>query len=223
MDPGPGSLVRALRSRPKLNPSTLNAIFLTHKHIDHSNDINIMIEAMTSGGKHKKGIVFAPSDALKGEDPVILRYLRTYLEGIKILGEGKSYNLGELKFSTPLRHTHPVETYGVKFALPYGEVVFISDTAFSTELIKKYFPVDLLIINLVLNQPKVGVEHLTVKDAVELIQGLHPKKTIITHFGMSILREKPEIVAEQIANLTGSIVLAAYDGMSIHLPEFLLE
>ena len=51
IDPGPGSLVRCLSSRPKLNPKDLDGIILTHRHIDHSNDINIMIEAMTNGGK----------------------------------------------------------------------------------------------------------------------------------------------------------------------------
>ena len=54
IDPGPGSLVRCLSSKPKLNPTKLDGIILTHRHIDHSNDINIMIEAMTNGGHKKK-------------------------------------------------------------------------------------------------------------------------------------------------------------------------
>ena len=43
IDPGPGSLLRCLSSKPKLNPKDLDGIILSHKHIDHSNDINIMI------------------------------------------------------------------------------------------------------------------------------------------------------------------------------------
>ena len=57
IDPGPGSIVRCAVSRPKLNPLKLNGIILTHKHLDHSNDINVMIEAMTEGGFKKKGTV----------------------------------------------------------------------------------------------------------------------------------------------------------------------
>ena len=60
IDPGPGALVRCLNSKPKLEPSTLDGILLTHKHLDHSGDINVMIEAMTDGGFKKRGVLFAP-------------------------------------------------------------------------------------------------------------------------------------------------------------------
>src|SRR5512136_2058093 len=69
IDPGPGSLVRCAQSRPKFDPARLDAIILTHRHLDHSGDINVMIEAMTEGGFKKKGFVFCPADALEG-DPV---------------------------------------------------------------------------------------------------------------------------------------------------------
>lgn len=36
LDPGPGALVRLVHSRPPLDPTGLEAIFLTHKHIDHA-------------------------------------------------------------------------------------------------------------------------------------------------------------------------------------------
>jgi len=55
IDPGPGSLVKSLSSRPKLDPSKLDAIILSHKHLDHSGDVNIMMEAMTEGGIKKEG------------------------------------------------------------------------------------------------------------------------------------------------------------------------
>ena len=55
IDPGPGALVKCFSSRPKLDPTTLDAIALSHKHLDHSGDINAMIEAMTIGGLIKKG------------------------------------------------------------------------------------------------------------------------------------------------------------------------
>src|SRR3990167_8899741 len=85
IDPGPGSLVRCLDTAPKLDPSTLNAIILTHKHIDHSNDINIMIEAMTSGGTKKKGVVFLPGDMLT-PGSIVLDYVRQLPEKIIEIG-----------------------------------------------------------------------------------------------------------------------------------------
>src|SRR5580700_6802382 len=67
VDPGPGALVRALSHVPPCNPRELDAIVLSHKHLDHSGDVNVIIEAMTSGGFHRRGAVLAPLDAFEGE------------------------------------------------------------------------------------------------------------------------------------------------------------
>ena len=105
LDPGPGALVRSLSSKPRLEPTKLDGILLSHKHLDHSGDINVMIEAMTEGGYRPRGVLFAPQDALE-EDPVVFRYVRSYLEKIEVLKENSQYSLGNLKFSTGKKHQH---------------------------------------------------------------------------------------------------------------------
>ncbi len=50
LDPGPGALVRATSAVPPCDPVKLDALLLSHKHLDHAGDINVMIEAMTTGG-----------------------------------------------------------------------------------------------------------------------------------------------------------------------------
>ena len=65
IDPGPGSLIRCLRSKPKLDPSSLDGILLTHRHLDHAGDVNVMIEAMTEGGHKKRGSSLRPKMPLK--------------------------------------------------------------------------------------------------------------------------------------------------------------
>src|SRR5437588_7252374 len=84
VDPGPGALVRALSHVPPCNPRELDGIALSHKHLDHSNDVNVMIEAMTSGGFHRRGTVLAPADALEGEH-VVLPYAQKFVERIQVL------------------------------------------------------------------------------------------------------------------------------------------
>jgi phosphoribosyl 1,2-cyclic phosphodiesterase len=112
IDPGPGSIVRCATSKPKLEPSKLDGIILTHRHLDHAGDINVMIEAMTEGGFKKRGVVFCPEDALE-EDPVILKHTRLFPERIEILKENKTYSIGGFEFQTSMKHIHPVETYGL--------------------------------------------------------------------------------------------------------------
>jgi ribonuclease BN (tRNA processing enzyme) len=84
VDPGPGALLRALNHVPPCNPRELDAIVLSHKHLDHSSDVNAMIEAMTSGGFRRRGTVLAPADAFDSE-PVVLPYARRFVERIERL------------------------------------------------------------------------------------------------------------------------------------------
>ena len=135
LDPGPGTLVQA--AKRKLKASKLQAIILSHRHLDHSADTNIMIEAMTEGGLKRRGMLFAPSDALD-EDPVVLHYLRPYLERIEVLEEGKHYSICDISLHTPIRHHHAVETYGVVFETPRHTISCLVDTRFFEDLCNHY-------------------------------------------------------------------------------------
>ena len=148
IDPGPGSLIKSLRSRPKLDPLNLDAIILTHRHLDHSGDINVMIEAMTEGGFKKKGVVFAPQDSLDN-DPVILKYHRNFVDRLEILEEYKTYRVKDVTFKTAKEHIHGCQTFGLNFK--DGKDVILSlmtDTKFYKGLEKEY-PGKVLVINVV--------------------------------------------------------------------------
>ena len=215
IDPGPGSLVRCASSRPKLDPSKLDAIILTHRHLDHSGDINVMIEAMTEGGFKKRGIVFLPKDAIEA-DPVILGHTRQFPEKIEILEEGKAYKAGEFEFQTSMRHIHPVETYGIKFKLKHTSVSLLTDTKYFREL-ADFYKTDILIICVVFFEPRPGIDHLNFSDVEALINEIKPKKAVLTHFGMTMLKAKPYLKAEELAKRSGIEVLAAYDGMTVEI------
>ena len=219
IDPGPGSLVRCLSSKPKLNPSDLHGVILTHRHIDHSNDINIIIEAMTNGGFKKKGVIFAPSDALE-KDPVILKYVRNYVEKIEVLKEKNKYKIGNIQFSTPVKHIHHgVETYGLNIYGKNISISLITDTAYFKNL-ENYYKGDILILNVVrYSENHKKIDHLTVKDAEKIITINKPKLAILTHFGMTMIKAKPWETAEKLSKKTGVKVIAASDGMEINLDQ----
>jgi ribonuclease BN (tRNA processing enzyme) len=215
IDPGPGSLVRCVSSKPKLNPLDLDGIILTHKHIDHSNDINIMIEAMTNGGFKKKGVVFAPSDAIE-DDPVILKYFRNHVEKIEVLKEKQNYKIGNITFSTPVKHRHRVETYGLNIYGKECSISIISDTKYFKGL-ESYYKGDILIINVVLFEEKPEIDHLSLLDAEKILSINKPKLGILSHFGMTIIKSKPWDIAEKLTKKLGVKVIAANDGMDIDL------
>ena len=218
IDPGPGSLVRCISSKPKLNPMDLDGIILTHRHIDHSNDINIMIEAMTNGGFKKKGVVFAPRDALQ-EDPVILKYAREQVEHIEILKEKGKYHVGNISFETPIRMKHGVETYGINFRGKTSSISLITDTDFFTGL-APHFTGDILIVNVVMLEDKSTIEHLCLQEAEQIIETNKPRLAILTHFGMGIVKAKPWKIAEQLSKKLGIQVIAARDGMEVDIDQY---
>ena len=222
IDPGPGTLVRCAASRPKLNPAKLDGIILTHRHLDHAADVNVMIEAMTEGGFKKRGVLYAPLDALDN-DPVVLKYLRSFVERIEILKEGGKYKLGDVSWEAPIRNIHGVETYGLKFQIPSGgSLSFMSDTRYFPKLEKAY-DADIIVLNVVLYKSfkdKV-IDHLTAEDAEKILRSVQPKLGILSHFGMTMLRAKPWIVADKMQEQLGIPVIAARDGMSVELDKYL--
>jgi phosphoribosyl 1,2-cyclic phosphodiesterase len=212
LDPGPGSIVRCALSRPKLDPGNLDAIILTHRHLDHSGDINVMIEAMTEGGFKKKGALFLPSDAIE-KDPIVFNYLRGYLQNIELLKPLTKYKLDDFEFQTSMRLIHPVETYGIKFTLKDKRIAFLVDTKYFKELKNFYKDLDILIISVVFYQMHPEVEHLCLEDVEKILKETKPKKAILTHFGMSMLKAKPHLLAEELSTKLNLEIVSAYDGM----------
>jgi phosphoribosyl 1,2-cyclic phosphodiesterase len=214
VDPGPGALVHVRARALGLDPTRLDAVVLTHKHLDHSGDVNAMIEAMTAGGTRKRGLVLAPRDAYE-VDPVILQYVRTYAERMEMLEAGGRYPVGAIVVEAPLRLRHPVETYGLRLVGRRLTVGLIACTGYFAEL-ETEFRTDLLILNVVFREPRDEI-HLALPDAQRLIAAIRPRLAVITHFGLTMLRARPWELAERLSQETGVRVLAARDRWRLDL------
>lgn len=220
LDPGPGTLLRARKSRPALDPTKLSAILLSHKHLDHSTDVNIMIEAMADGGFKRRGTLLAPGDALEGDDPVVLRYVRPFLERIETWHAGHDHEVERVKIR-PVSHPHgSVETYGLMLDSPEGRVGFVTDAKFTLELAVSYVGCRLLVLNVVMRDWKPDVDHLSLPEAAEIIRAVQPKMAVLTHFGATMLRGNPRVLAAGLAETLGIPVIAAADGLTVGSAEW---
>jgi len=218
IDPGPGALAQMVKARPLLKPEELSAVILSHGHIDHCNDVNLIIDSMTRGGLKKRGTLFAPGEILNGENQILFNYLKPFLLGIEKLRPQKEYHLNGLSFSTSGPHHHGMETYGFSFYSKQGKISFITDTSYFPELVDFYQNSRWIVVNLVLERNCGNAQHLDINGVKELLLRLKPEYAVITHFGKTILRKGPPKIASQLEKEAGiKKVFAPEDGERINL------
>lgn len=218
IDPGPGALVKMRSMDPPFDPGKLSGIILTHGHIDHCNDINLLVDAMTRGGLYRRGTLFAPREALQGEGTVLYHYLRSYPREVVELESLSTYSVDGVQFFTSGPHLHGRETYGLLFPDTHGILSLVADTKYFSRLQTDYRGCRWMVLNLTVEKSSgPGVLHLDIQGAKKLIQGVEPDKVWITHFGKTILKLNPERVAMEISKSTGIPVFAACDGDRITL------
>lgn len=215
LDAGPGTLVRCAKVRPAIDCQQIDALILSHKHMDHSTDVNCLIDAMTGGGIWRRGHVYAPGDCIDGDDPVILKYLRGFPEAIVPLTPRTRYRVGDASFTTSIPHDHGVETYGFHFAAGGRRVSFLIDTDYFPELLEEYAASDILVVNVVLHKREDAPNalHLNVSQVRDILRAIRPRHTILTHFGSHMIAAGPWQIAANMSQDLGLDITAARDGM----------
>ncbi len=217
VDPGPGALVRALSHVPPCNPRELAGIVLSHKHLDHAGDVNVMIEAMTSGGFKRRGVLIAPHDALEGEH-VVLPYAQRFVERIDVAAEhGGPFRIGEVEIRTSIKHIHAVETYGMHFRHGERTVSYLPCGRYFDGLAQDYaaHAPDALVINVLRYRDGMDVDHLTFDQAREIIAAVRPRVAVMQHFGTKMLEQNPARLARELEDDLGIRIIAAYDNMHL--------
>lgn len=219
VDPGPGALVRALSHVPPCNPRELAAIALSHKHLDHAADATAMIEAMTSGGFRKRGMLLAPKDALEGE-PTVLPYAQGFVEQLDVVeAQSGPYRIGDVEMYTSIKHHHAVETYGMHFRFNGLRVAYLPCGRYFDGLAADYkaHDPDVLIVNVLRFSDAMNVDHLTWDDARRIVEEVAPRVAIFQHFGTKMIEAEPAKLAQKLEDDLGVRAIAAYDGLEIDL------
>ena len=124
--------------------------------------------------------------------------------------------LKDIRMKFPVENMHPVETYGVIYTFRSGRLGYIPDTEYFPGLVNAYAGIDYLIINVVRMKTDKRIHHLNMEEAGDLINKIRPKKAILTHFGLQVLKSSPEHQAKILSEKTGVEVIAAKDGMTVN-------
>lgn len=217
LDPGPGALNKAKEYGVSLHNNT--AVLVSHNHVNHCNDLNVVIDAMTHGGIEHRGIVLGSKSALQTIDnshPTLSKYHQSLVE--KIIPLEKNHKVGiELVEINALSVEHADPTsIGFKFFCPKFTLGYTGDTKLTPKLIEELIGTDILILNVPYPGEKGTGMNLDTKSAIQIISNVRPKLAVLTHFGLEMLKADPIQEAREIQRITGVQTIAAKDGLKIN-------
>lgn len=214
VDPGPGAFVYL--HQLGIDYKKIELVVLSHLHLDHSADVNTILEAATKGGEYRNVSLFAPKSAVIGEDRVVLPYLRKRLIKEEFFSEGSIHTYKSWKVQVAIKHRHhKTETYGLFIN---DKIVYVSCAGFEERMLELYPKnAELMIINTTFYRKRPGVEHLSVEDAEVLIKELKPKRAVITHYSMEMLEKGIEKTADELSNKTSVEVIPAKDNLILEV------
>jgi ribonuclease BN (tRNA processing enzyme) len=217
IDPGPGALVRAKQFGIDL--SKVTGVLVSHRHQDHINDAVVVIECMTKGATEKRGMFASNEKVVKGNmeyPPVIDKYHIKFVERLEVLKPGKSIMVGKVKITaTPTNHREE-EGLGFVFEGEGLRIGFTGDGEYFAGMEKHFKDCDYLILNVLRPRTDSWPGHMNTEGARKLISRAKPKKAIIKHIGMKMLKGVAEREAAWIEKETGIKTVVARDGMVIH-------
>lgn len=221
LDPGPGALIYSIWM--KLSPRRLSGVFVSHCHLDHYADAEVMIEAMTAGMTRKRGTLVAPHSVLIGGEkggPAISRYHQSMPKAVIDAAPDDRFSVDGLKVcATPAHHTDP-NTIGFRFETrDVGDIGYTSDTEYVEGIGRHYTGTRLLLLCTLRPSGRSWRGHMTTDDAIKIVREAQPDAAIITHFGMGMLNVGPEKEARLVQADTGIPTLDAKDRMLVEVGE----
>jgi len=219
VDPGPGALVYSLEMG--LDPQKIRAIFVSHSHLDHANDAEPLIEAMSEGTTKKRGVLVASRSVLRGNDVCessISRYHQAMPERVIEATPGISFEIDGINVTVcKAVHSDP-DAVGFRFETKdFGGFAYMPDSEYFSDVSKFYGGLRLLILSVLRPSGQPWEGHMTTDDAIKIIEETQPEMALITHFGMQMILKGPEREAELIEKKTGVLTRAATDGMRVLL------
>ena len=221
VDPGPSALSNAAQYGVNVRATT--ALLVSHAHLNHANDLNAVIDAMTYSGFDKRGILVADDTTVNGSEKYIaplFPFYRDFLERFIVLRAGQRVGVNEIEIlALKTRHSEP-NAIGFKFFTPKFTLSYSSDTKYSQELIEEYKNSNVLILNVPHLTKEEAKDNLCIEDAIKIIKEINPRLAVIQHFGVEMVKADPLFQIRKIQMATGIQTIAAKDGMVINLDSY---
>ncbi|MHA1951344.1 MAG: MBL fold metallo-hydrolase [Candidatus Thorarchaeota archaeon] len=214
-DVGSGTLHRLTQLGFDL--TTLDAVFLSHFHIDHVSDFLTLCQSLWLSGYERPLRLYAPpmvKEWSRGVNDIAFTYLREKLaiETI-ILKEDQVVQQGELVVSnTPTLHGS-MDTRAFRIEHEGKSLVISSDTAPCREVIELAQDCDVLIHECNwLDGPHPEGVHTSPSELARVAEEASPGKLVLTHVSPEIVENKDKVI-EIVSRRTDAEVVFGEDLM----------
>lgn len=217
LDVGNGALGYLARH---IDINDINAVLLSHLHVDHCIDLCSMYVARTyfPGGDLPKVVVYGPGgteDRLRGAYGVTAQpHLATVYDFVE-WQDGSSYDIGPFRVTVALV-AHPVPAYAIRVVHDGKVLAYSGDTGPCASLVEVARDADLLLCeaSFLENVDEPPDVHLTGRQAGEHARDAGVRRLVITH--VPPWYEPAQLVAEARASFSGPVE-AARSGASYEL------
>lgn len=217
IDPGPGAILRCREMG--INPQKTTAIFCSHCHLDHYNDLEVMIEAMCMD-KKGKGVLLGSESIVNGfekfERP-FSEYHKSLLKECKSLSPNDAFSLDGIRVTAKKTAHEDPKAVGAIFESDEARVAYVADTSFFPGLADEYSGCDVMVLNVMRPDNDRIPWHLCTDDVVKLVTEAKPKQVLMNHFGLKMLSAMPDAQAAKVQKETGIKTRAARDGLVVKI------
>ncbi len=221
LDPGPGCLARARQAGVSIRNTV--AVLVSHAHTNHSNDLNVALEALSVSGLDRIGVVVCNKKVADGDEkelPVIKNRNREFVERVLTLSPGAKIGINNINIITTKTKHFDSDGLGFIFETPKYKIGYTSDTEFTDEIADQYKGCGMLILNCKYPKEMKEPGHLNSDEVVRFIKKAKPKLAVINHFGIKMIEANPLYEARDIQKESKVEVVAAKDGLLINPVSF---
>lgn len=180
-------------------------------------DVGSVVESGTESNKRKFSFLLAPEDAIGGDDPVVLKYTMKGFEQIWQTEINREHYYEGITIRPVVEHIHQgAKTYSIEFSTDKKRFILVPCGKFYEGMIAGYKKTpDIMVFNTTFLRSNNNFFHLSAEDVEKIIREVNPKKAVITHYSLLMLRENPTKVAKALSDRTGVEVIAAEDGLKV--------
>ncbi len=230
VDPGVGVIHQARRFKVPLH--LVDVLIVSHPHLDHANDAEVAVEAMTRATLKKRGVIIADSLSLHGSgfvgnlisivaeifpikhtyfERALSLYHQSLVDRVYELLPGKiiKFNNTTIK-GTKTKHDDPA--VGFVLEMDGKRIGYTSDTEYFEGLSQQFNDCDVIVINMLRFTKPEFSGHMWPETVTKFLKEANPKMAILTHFGGQFIKTNADNVAKGITKESGVKTFAARDG-----------